>query len=60
MMILFRDYCCLSILDGHQGSIKCLTAVVEHCDDNFESEEPSFLLLEFALLTSFSKPIKLK
>lgn len=44
-----RDYCCLSILEGHQGSIKCLTAVVEHCDDNSESEEPSFLVYSGSL-----------
>ncbi|CAL5203355.1 unnamed protein product [Lathyrus oleraceus] len=44
-----RDYCCLSVLQGHQGSIKCLTAVVENCDDNSESEEASFLVYSSSL-----------
>jgi WD40 repeat protein len=43
-----REYCCLSVLEGHQGSIKCLTAVVENCDTS-ESEEASFLVYSGSL-----------
>ncbi|KAL5076348.1 hypothetical protein RYX36_015332 [Vicia faba] len=44
-----RDYCCLSVLQGHQGSIKCLTTVVENCDDNSKSKEASFLVYSSSL-----------
>jgi WD40 repeat protein len=43
-----RDYFCLSVLEGHQGSIKCLTAVVENCDTS-ESEEASFVVYSGSL-----------
>ncbi|GAU33962.1 hypothetical protein TSUD_148830 [Trifolium subterraneum] len=43
-----RDYFCLSVLEGHQGSIKCLTAVVENCDTS-ESEDASFLVYSGSL-----------
>jgi WD40 repeat protein len=42
-----REYCCLSVLEGHKGPIKCLTAVLDHFHD--QSSETSFLIYSGSL-----------
>ncbi|KAF7806121.1 protein JINGUBANG-like [Senna tora] len=29
-----REYCCLAVLEGHRGAVKCITATVDRCDSS--------------------------
>ena len=42
-----KEYSCLAVLEGHTGPIKCLTAVVDHC--NPSESEASFLVYSGSL-----------
>ncbi|KAK7350584.1 hypothetical protein VNO77_09375 [Canavalia gladiata] len=39
------EYDCLAVLEGHRGSVKCLTAVLDHSSDS----QPSFLVYSASL-----------
>ncbi|KAK9747954.1 hypothetical protein RND81_02G026200 [Saponaria officinalis] len=43
------DYSCLSVLKGHQGPVKCLTASVDHCSRHDSSLTSNYLLYSGSL-----------